>query len=403
LRLLRGTALALALACCAVRAEPQPPAAPLNPRKLMERAGPDEALEKSVEQIERDPAQAGAWLDLAVGLCQKGRGADAMAVLSHVQSAYSPPEGILEVINLLRASSCEGPHRDVRVTVAAQRGYDNNVNQGASNPLFAVGTDVGELLLVLSPDFLPKGDHYRQADAGLAFRPRQGVQVNLQVREKRYDRLFDLNTRIAAASAEKDWICFTGGCAIGATLGRIDLGGKPYQYVGNVQAAWTSAPGRWGGAVAFEAGLTRQKFPSEPTLDAWIGLGKVTWKLPAPAGQIQLSSSAGLDVPTSDRPGGRRTLAALGAAGFHDVPYGLQVDWSLQSQLTHDASVYSPPLINSVRRPLLRVATVGLTKSLTASQKLRLEYRYTDNRDTVSLFSYRSNALALSWQWRGDF
>jgi hypothetical protein len=290
------------------------------------------------------------------------------------------------------------------VSVTIQRGYDDNVNQGSSNTLFELGSAFPGVVLPLSPEFLPMGDHYSLLDASVAWGQREGIQFNLQTRTKQYDQRDAFNTSVIAFSADKDWSCGTGRCGTGATLGRIDLGGKPYQYLASWQVGRVGAAGRWGSTVAFEAGLTRQMFPTQPTLDALVGLSKVTGRLPAPGGGLlQLSASAGMDLPTADRPGGRRTLAAVGASGTHPFAPGLQADWALTGQLAYDSAVYSPGLIDTVRRPVLRVVDLGLSKSVTQNQRLRLEYRRADNHDTVSLFSYRGSSVTLSWQWRGDF
>ena len=153
-----------------------------------------------------------------------------------------------------------------------------------------------------------------------------------------------------------------------------------------------------------EADLTRQSFPGEHALDAWVGFARSTVRVPTQsAGQFQFSGNLGLDLPSGDRPGGRRTFGALVARGNHNLPAGYLAEWSLQYQVGRDANPYSPGLIDLARRPKLQLATLALVKPLSASQRLRLEFRHVTNNDTVSLFSYRSDALALSWQWSGSF
>lgn len=368
----------------------------------------DEYMLPLVRSVEADPGQAGSWLDLALRLCQKGEAKLADRLLNYIERAFDPPAGIREVIALMREGGCDTGRAPTavaqppapRANLALQRGHDSNVNQGASNALFALGSAFPGVVVELTPEFLPKGDQFSALDGRISFGREGELQGSAQIRLKHYDALHRFDTGILFTTLEQSWRCGNARCTAGGALGAITLGSHLYQTLGNAQLGWTlpldTLP--MPQTLTLEASVVRQLFATQPAFDAWLAQARATWRvLLYGTDLVQLSLALGLDEPTNSRPGGRRTLTTLGAAGNHELGSQLALDWSLQRQLTREAQAYSPGLIDAARRPLLQSLALGLTQGFTPAQRLRLEWRYTANRDVVSLFTYRNTSISLSW------
>lgn len=410
--------------------------------QLLRDLPPDEITQSLATAIRGDPQQAGSWLDLAVLLCQNGQDRAALPMLTHIETAFSPPPGIREVIRLLRGGGCErqAAAPTVRLAAAAQRGYDSNVNQGASSAFFALGTAFPGVVVELTPEFLPRGDHFSQVDASVFWSLPAGNQLGLQVRRKHYDRLHQQDVSTVSGVAEHGWACLAGSrCSIGGSFSQLGLGGRSFQSEAAATLGWMRQFGAAGRqhSVALDATLSRQRFSTQPNFDANLAQLRASWRLPlqtllpgntsaaadvADADHLLLSAGIGVDDPIGARLGGRREIRQLGVSGSVKLSTlrgpaswlqtaltdwtalaGLTGEWALQRQLTQEARAYSPGLIDTIRQPKLNSLSLALVQPIARNQRLRLEWRRSQSRDTVSLFSYKASTIALSWLIADDF
>lgn len=381
----------------------------------------DETTQSLVLAIRADPQQAGSWLDLAVLLCQNGQDNSALPLLAHIEKTFAPPAGIREVIRLLRVGGCERPGargKALRLAGSVQRGYDSNVNQGASSALFELGSAFPNVVVELTPDFLPRGDHFTQLDASGSWAAPDGShQLGLQARFKRHDQLKAQDVGIVSGVADRTWDCQQAQCRVSGVLSFVTLGSRAFQTEASLQAGWQRplGPEPSSQTLALEATLSRQRFATQPSFDAWLAQVRGSWRVPLAhwlpaadgADHLLLSTGYGVDVPSAGRPGGRREVRLLGVSGSLDLSSrltpGLVGEWSLQRQWTHESQAYSPGLIDATRRPQLSTLALAAVQTLDRNNRLRLELRRSLQRDTVSLFSYAGHTISLSWQWQDDF
>lgn len=365
----------------------------------------DEATKATVKKITEAPDIAGNWLDLIVLMCERRQASEAQRLIRYVEDTFNPPEGIREVLTLLKQSGCgSSDASQIQLSVASLFGYDNNVNQGSSNPLFDFGGGIPGGGLPLAPEFLPMGDRFGQLGAAIVAGTPRTVQVGFQVRKREFDRLHRFDTQAVSVAAEKDWLCQGSLCSLSASAGQLALGGRAYQAVASVHGSWSSHPERRGEFFTFEGDFAYQRFIQNASLNAWLYQARATYYLPVPAfnGQLQASISAGLDIPQTTRPGGQRQFGSIGAGGNHALYPAVKLDWFLLRQAMREQESYSPGLIDRSRAPMFQQASIALTRQLTSSQSIRIEWRRAVNEDTVSLFSYRSTALTVGWQWFGN-
>src|SRR5690606_39181416 len=99
------------------------------------------------------------------------------------------------------------------------------------------------------------------------------------------------------------------------------------------------------------------------------------------------------------RPGGDRRGWFAGLQWYTRL--GKQ--WNGEAALTHQSwgssSVYSPGLIDQVRRQDISSARLALQWQFGPQYSVVSEWRVTRNRENISLFRYNSNAVQLSLRW----
>ena len=113
--------------------------------------------------IEIEPQHAGAWLDLAIIQCELGNANEAETLFDTIVKKFSPAPAILEVIAKHREQGCQlnrNEQINSHLSVLLDRGFDSNVNQGASNPNFSLGSGATQITLPLLPEYLPKKDQF---------------------------------------------------------------------------------------------------------------------------------------------------------------------------------------------------------------------------------------------------
>ncbi|MES3009896.1 MAG: hypothetical protein V4738_03885 [Pseudomonadota bacterium] len=370
----------------------------------------DAQLAPLVHEVSVNPEHAGSWLDLALRLCQKGKRQLTNEVLNYIEQSFSPPTGIMEVITLMRQSGCDAPmpnsaerQRDTpRISLSAQRGRDSNVNQGASSPLLVLGSAFPGVVIELTPEFLPVGDQFTALDAGINVDFGSDFRGSALVRTKHHDNQHRFDTGIALGNLEQAWSCGAARCVVSGALGAIGLADRLYQTLGQIQIGLTIplVGSSWPQALTMEAMLGRQVFATQPSFNAWLAQARASWRvLLGGTDLLQLSLAVGRDEPTAGRPGGSRRLSTLGASGGHDLGSQFTLDWNVQRQITQDSKAYSPGLIDMARHPVLDSLVLGLTRPVAELQRVRLEFRYINHRDVVSLFTYRNKSVSLSWLW----
>lgn len=363
---------------------------------------PDDATEMLMRFLEKEPQHAGAWLDLAISQCELGHGKEAERLFTQVELRFAPPPGIVEVIQTYRKQGCQAPPAKGRQwSIAAGRGYDTNVNQGATNPYFSTGSGDALLNWELAPEFLPKPDHYTALSAD--YSQPLGVFDTwgfVQLRARRYDKVSTQNTNSLLFGLDRPWTWGDWKGKAMAVLGLVQLDGHFYQRQTQLQMRATP-PLKLPEGVnwTLTAGLSHLKYPTRTRYDSnTLDLGN---SLDYRGSSSQSSASLGLlsDRGQTGRLGGSRqgwyaTLLTYQRLG----PYlDGQLDWS--RQVWRSSSVYSPNVIDIARHQDTQQLHASLSWPVTRNQTLQLEWRAVRNNENISLFQYNSRMVQLNWRW----
>jgi hypothetical protein len=363
-----------------------------------------DASEALVRMIENEPQHAGAWLDLAIIQCELGRAAEAERLFNAIESRFSPPPIILEVIARQRAKGCKGWQAQSRTSVMFGRGVDNNVNQGASNPNFTIGSGDLRVDLQLLPEHLPQKDSYSVLSAEyMRDLTPNGTLGFLQLRAVRNDSLTKFDNSSLIAGFEHPWQVGSWSMRGIGVLALHGLGGKLYQTQTQAQLRVTP-PLRLPNGLQFSVvgGLLHVAYPDLDEFDAnTLELrGLLTYRTE----KFQTQASIGYlsDHGDTARPGGDRAgwYANLqGRTRIADKVFG-ELSWTRQTWLSESA--YSPGLIDQIRYQNTQVLRGALIFPIAERQAIQVEIRQVKNAENISVFQYNSRQLQVSWQWQ-DF
>ncbi len=361
-----------------------------------------EAGDALTRMIDQEPQHAGAWLDLAIIQCELGRTVEAERMFRTIESRFSPPPGILEVIESHRASGCKGWQPRKQLSVVLARGADSNVNQGASSRTFSIGSGTSIAHLELLPEYLPQRDQYTLLTSDYTHDLTPGGSVGfLQFRARQNDSLSRYNTTSLFLGAEHPWNVGKWNLQGTGAFGMLTLGGQLYQRQGLLQlrvAPPLELPE--GFQLTTQAGLTHVSYRTlsdfnSDTLELSSLLNYTTAKA-----QVQTGVGYLFDKGTAGRLGGNRHgwFASLQSRTriYNDVIGEL----GLTHQRWLSEKPYSPGLIDAIRNQDTLLFRAALNVPLNPHHSLNIEWRQVRNNENISIFQYNSQLLQISWQWR---
>lgn len=362
----------------------------------------DEAREALQQLVRKEPEHAGAWLDIAILQCSIGSAAEAEALFSAIENRFSPPPAILEVIAQQRARGCLPSKPKGYVRLRLGRGIDDNVNQGASNPNFSIGSGNNLVNLVLSPEYAPKKDQFTALSAEYVDAlSTAGTLGFIQFQLRQYDSLSRFNLNSLTAGLEQPWRLGDWRLRSTGSFGLITLGGELYQRQGQLQLQVTpplKLPKGWEFGVL--GGWTNVAYPSLTGFDSqlWESRGVLTYR----HAELFAQATAGyaLDNGTELRPGSDRSgmVASLTARARLAGDIIGELSWNFQNW--KGCRAYSPGLIDQRRQQDTLLWRAAVIIPVTAQQAIHVELRDVHNRENISLFEYEGRLLQISWQWQ---
>lgn len=354
-----------------------------------------------INVIENEPNHAGAWLDLAIVQCELGNKAEADRLFDTLSIQFNPPSAILEVIAQQRNRKCADNSISKQLLINIERGFDSNVNQGASNPIFLLGSGTTQLELNLLPEFLPKSDQFTSAYlSSNADISSFGISTFAHIGLRQYDQFKAFNTAHISLGVEKAWQFEKQSVFAAFHVARLILDQSLYQKQSGVQ--FTIAPSnthskkiQW----SISTGATHFQYPTLLNYDSTIYEFKNRLIFEKDNYQIQSFFGYLFDTPSNSRTGGARSGSFLGLTFRNKISPKLETEISWNRQLWKSQSAYSPGLIDQVRNQITDQKKVSFIFHAGTQSNLRLELRSLKNKENISILQYNNKSILLSWNW----
>ncbi len=360
-----------------------------------------DAIDSLTRLIKTEPQHAGALLDLAIIQCQLGRSDEAQRLFLAIETKFSPPPGIREVISRYRAQGCIWlPHQHVSVQLG--RGSDSNVNQGSTNSTFSIGTGDYAVGLQLLPDYLPKRDGFTAlaTDYARDIDP-DGTVAFGQFRARRDDKLSSYDTSSVMAGVEHPWRFADWKIRGSGILTLTTLGGRLYQRQTQLQArVLPNTPLPSSLQLSMVSGVAHSEYPGLTGFDSNIFELRGVLDYRTDHAEMQAVFGYLFDEALGKRPGGNRNGSIASLQGRVLIGGILPGELAWTRLTWQGSSVYSPGLIDVIRRENTSVWRGTLVIPVDDRQSIDIDWRDIHNVDNLSIFKYDSRLLQISWKWR---
>lgn len=360
-----------------------------------------EATEALARLIEEQPNNAGAWLDLAILHCGLGNAQEAERLFQTIEQRFSPPPGIMEILALHREQGCKRAQPRDQLTLMLARGFDNNVNQGASSPIFSIGSGSRRIEQALSPEYLPQRDQYTLLSGEYVREFADGAALAFaQIRSRENDSLKQYNTTSVIVGLERPWKLETWQGRSSAFIGGLTLGGKLYQKQIQLHGQVTP-PLALPEPFKFNllGGISRLQYTTLANYNATTYEAGGSLVYQDRNIRAQATASYLLDHGNAARLGGDRHGWTTGINGTFKLAGNATGELGWTYQTWQGENIYSPELIDVIRRQKTNLWRAALTLPVHTNHSIRLEYRQVSNHENISLFQYNSRLFQISWLW----
>ncbi len=361
----------------------------------------NDASKTLMRVIEQEPLHAGAWLDLAMIQCGLGHADEAERLFAAIETRFNPSQGMLEIIANERDTGCRAWQGSSSSALAFGRGIDQNVNQGATNPSYIVGTNGGQIEYGLLEEFLPKHDQYSLMSGEYTREITPNGTIGFaQFQARHNDSLTNYDSASLFAGLESPYRFGRWTLRTTAMMGLVSLGGRLYQRQVQLQAR-IGPPLPLPNSTQFNlmGGVTRTEFLTLTNFDSetYEMRGQFTHR----NNGLYASTSLGYQYDKAGelRPGGSRNGWFVNLVARRRLAEQLTGELNYTRQSWHSKRAYLPGLIDDVRDQVTHVVRGAFVYPLGKNHAIQLEARLVRNRENISLFQYNNRQLQLSWQW----
>jgi hypothetical protein len=397
-----AAAALLAAGACAAQDPPSSQDLYLDAMKSISEGRQGDADDALTRLIEQEPQHAGAWLDLAIIQCELGHAAEAERLFAIIESRFSPPPGIEEVIAMHRLKGCKDTRQHNKLSVLLGRGFDTNVNQGSSSPFFSLGDELSPTILKLTSEYLPQHDQYTLLSTQFVHDlGANGGALYLQAQARENDTLSKYNTVSLLNGVDYPYRLAGWQTRTTATAGVLGLGGELYQRQYQLEERVFPPLGlRENLQFNLLAGVSYVQYPTLDNFNAATDELGTQLSYQNNRTQVQTGLNYLFDHGDARYLGGDRHGWLATASVEHRINDRLSAQAGWLWQDWRGDTEYSPGLIDQVRRENTQVFRLGLTIAVKSNAAVQVEWRQVRNNENISLFEYSGRLLQVSLKWQ---
>jgi len=296
------------------------------------------------------------------------------------------------------SGACQAPTSNRLGELHLSLGWDNNINLGVSASSVNFQTATQTVNYQLDDSYRPIRSAYVSAIGMHQHNTASGWAIQALAGARQLSSYSPFNTLGLQITGRHP--LQVGGAAGHLTLGWAEtwLGGQHYRSAPSL--TWQSQPHQGQAGWGMQANVQQHHHRTSGTPDARLLQASLSYQA-RPAPPTQISWGAGLlhDQALDTRAGGNRQGHHLQARWKHSTPTGLwHAQWARHPW--QSAKPFLPGLIDAQRHNDTTTLAIGYQRPLGQGQLAYVEYQSRNSRDSVPLYTHRSNQLSAGWLLR---
>ncbi|WP_374485355.1 tetratricopeptide repeat protein [Zoogloea sp.] len=371
----------------------------------LENQDPDSAMTQLESLITDLPDHAGAWLDLAILVCQSGAQNRAEELFRHIEERFSPPPAIREVITRYRNTGCPKPHPNkLRGQLSVSLGRDTNATLGVPYGQVLLGPTGNTFEVQVAANQRSKDSIVAGLEGELSIPVGPyGTTLFGYLSGRRFPSAasFDTSTWAAAVTQPVPWR--TGQASLlSAGLVHSRMDGKSFQ--NSAYLNWIEPLSMRGDDMEWALDLSgvQNRYEVNRAFDSRVLEIRLQHSGKLGAGRYVLGAGRVQDNAEANRPGGDREGWSMQLNLAYPMAHGSRLEVFMREQRLKGSEEYAPGIISTHRASVTRQSRITYAHPVSSQEEWRVQARRLENHDNIPLFEYTSNALEGVWSysWR---
>lgn len=361
--------------------------------------------------IQLDANHAGAKLDLAILNCKLGNKFQTELLLKELENKYFPNPKIKSIIQKIRNYSCKNNDSDNNENVTNifwikfAIGYDSNINQGTTNPLFEASDGSQTIAFILSDNYIKHGGTSFNLNVGFMHKiSDSNDKIFVKLNTKNHNHYTYFNTASGQILyqipdiylGENKQTKITSNIAYNV----INLDAKPY--LSQQKFAVSLLPflnNNNNFQSTFSFNFTRNSYKNINAYNAKIYEFKTDLKYYQKNYLTALSAGILLDKEENTRPGGNKKGFFIAANHKYMFDDKWLIELFAHYQKWHSSRIYLANFIPQKRYQKIYAYGITADYKINKHNSIGVEFMNFNNQENISLFEYKNKSLQLYWQY----
>lgn len=363
--------------------------------------------------IKLDANHAGAKLDLAILQCKIGNKFQSEILLKELETKYILRQNIKSIIQQIRNSSCNendanNNNKNIKNAfwLKLAVGYDTNINQGTTNPLFEASDGSQTIVFILADNFVKHGGVNFNVNVGFMHKiSDRNDKIFVKLNTKNHNHYTYFNTATGQILYQmpefylgaNDNIKITSNFAYNV----INLDAKSYLSQQKFSLGLTPFYDNKNNnfQTTFGFNLTRNAYRNLKAYNAKVYELKTDLKYSQNNYLTTLTAGILFDKAENNRPGGNKKGFFIAANHKYSPHNKWLFEVFAHYQKWNSSRIYLANFIPRKRNQKLFAYGFTADYSVNKNNSFGIEFMNFNNQENISLFEYKNRSLQLYWQY----
>lgn len=383
--------------------------------KAMENNDLQQAQLLLTKVINFDANHAGAKLDLAILYCKLGNKFQSELLLKELETKHILNQNITNIIKQIRDNTCENSNYNNSniqniFWLKLAMGYDTNINQGTSNPLFEANNGSQSVAFILADNYIKHGGVNFNVNVGFMHKiSDRNDKIFVKLNTTNHNHYTYFNTATGQFLYQLPEIYFgeqkQNKITTNIAYNVINLDAKPYLHQ---QKFFVSLTPFYNNTYnnnysnfqpTFSFNFTRNNYKNIAAYNSKVYEIKTDLKYYQENFLTTLTAGILFDNEENIRPGGNKKGFFIAANHKYSPNNKWLFELFTHYQKWNSSRIYLANFIPYKRNQKIYAYGLNADYKINKNNSIGIEFMNLTNQENISLFEYKNKSIQLYWQY----